>query len=104
MKHTPGPWTVSIWSIKSYVLTGRLVTIRDPRDVRIAEVGGFNAATENQDDANAALISLAPDMFDALRAVRAFAVPEELRPDTRWSVTGEAVRKVSAVLEKLEED
>ncbi len=61
-KHTPGPWVAEdCGEVQPH--RGRMVTIRDHRNIHIATVDGLDASVRGQELANARLIAAAPRMY-----------------------------------------
>ena len=75
-QHTPGPWT-------AYTHTNGLVKVETPREV-VAEIMIKTRPEEQQ--ANASLISAAPELLAALRLL--LAELESLRRLSREAVAG----------------
>ncbi|KKM83064.1 hypothetical protein LCGC14_1313170 [marine sediment metagenome] len=64
-KHTSGPWRAEDHGeIQAH--RGRMVTIRDSRNIHIATVDGLDASVRGQELANARLIAAAPELLKAL--------------------------------------
>ncbi len=64
-KHTPGPWRAEDHGeVQSH--RGRMVTIRDQRNIHVATVDGLDASVRGQELANARLIAAAPELLEAL--------------------------------------
>ena len=64
-KHTPGPWVAEdCGEVQPH--RGRMVTIRDHRNIHIATVDGLDASVRGQELANARLIAAAPAMYGLL--------------------------------------
>ena len=67
MEHTPGPWIAEDHGeVQSH--RGRMVTIRDKRNIHLATVDGLDASVRGQESANARLIAAAPALLEALEA------------------------------------
>ncbi|KKK88412.1 hypothetical protein LCGC14_2743400, partial [marine sediment metagenome] len=68
-KHTPGPWRAEDHGeVQDY--RGRMVTIRDRRNIHVATVDGLDASVRGQELANARLIAAAPELLKVLEDVR----------------------------------
>jgi len=88
-KHTPGPWRVK--DVQPDAWTRQVWTDESHGSVMIATTGGIDK------EANAALIAAAPDMYEALEAVRAI-IPQH-NAGTPWA---RAADKIHAALAKAE--
>ncbi|MCL0102823.1 hypothetical protein M1N93_02545 [Dehalococcoidia bacterium] len=58
MKHTRGPWHVELHNAP-----GLQASVRDKRNICICTFSGVDAATKDEDEANARLVAAAPDLF-----------------------------------------
>lgn len=72
-KHTPGPWNV-VPVFAGYAINGYRIYAGDENVART------HAVDEGYDEANAALISAAPDLLEALVAVLNYCVDDEGQP------------------------
>ena len=102
-KHTPGPW----WLGRDPSHFGSLTSITGGSDstggIRsVAEVGGLDI---DEAEANARLISAAPDMLEALHDVLRYCVTPSGLPDKNKGRTPEqdaAMAKAKAAIAKAE--
>ncbi|MER9217911.1 hypothetical protein NKI48_03100 [Mesorhizobium sp. M0644] len=96
MKHTPGPWVAKRINyargldVSFEVLAGKELVVQ----TIMREVGvGWRNDIIAIDAANASLAAAAPDMFAALKAIRAHR-PDHA--DTAWDAVDEAIAKATA--------
>lgn len=96
MKHTPGPWEVLPNSSTVFGVNdkeryeGKRVAVAECGN-EIVAAGGLKFGEER--DANARLISKAPEMYEAMKAARDAADDRELH---------EAFDRMSAILDELD--
>ena len=94
MKHTPGPWKISLEAVNTNTL--EIIGGRD----RIAELNAMGVKLDNDKlFANARLIAAAPELLEALKSLRAVAYFQREITDSREGM--DALAKVEAVLAKV---
>jgi len=101
-KHTPGPWTILFEDYGDEIWFGGEGCGMWLVGPAIMGGGASNPATKAQTDADASLISAAPDMFGALQALRAI-IHDDLTHE-RQRQHGEAIAAADAAIAKAKGD
>ena len=94
-KHTPGPWAVSIGPPRVAPKKTRIIP-GDNRDfiIATAETGVYGPPKVGEDEANARLISAAPELLEALKAVILdVSVPKSDHP---WAIQQRKAHEMAA--------
>lgn len=97
MSHTNGPWTMMEPSDRfgDYDLYGA-----DGKHFGTFRSAGWKAIKES--DANATLISLAPEMLEALKQLLEYAIDDPKNPSTRPNT--HLIQRAEALIRRIETD
>lgn len=79
VNHTPGPWTYQ----RHHTQLGTFFTVRDLRNIHILTVEEFDAAVTPELEANAALMTAGPELYQLARKVE-YALSRCLNADGSW--------------------
>lgn len=83
MKHTPGPWSIE-------PLTTAII---DSERIQVATVSNYGGAITKEAQANAKLISSAPELLEALKQAKPFINTSVFEGKQAWNKVQEAINK-----------